>query len=242
MLKQLGIGLVTIGAATTGVYLQFVRPWYRNGGATKVELKRVMPGDAEIEEPTLFLTRAVTIKVCPEDIWPWLIQIGYKKAGFYTYDRFEKLMGIPITNRYRIIPEYQQLNVGEAIALGSGIGINVKAIDPNRSLLLVGREPNIGEVSWVFELYPLSGGHTRLVTRANCRFPNWTLRSVFSRPPHRPDIPTPNLLHNLTMYLFFKPGSFLMVRKMMLGIKLRAESSFGQQPEPVIKMEHDAYV
>jgi len=241
MLKQIGIGLVTIGAAITGVYLQFVRPWYRNWGATKVELKRVMPGDAKVEEPTLSFTRAVTIKARPEEIWPWLVQIGYKRAGFYSYSRFEKLIGIPNTNRYRIIPEYQQLKVGEDIAMGSGFGIHVKAIDPNRSLLLVGRDPNIGEISWVFELYPLSGGHTRLVTRANCRFPNWMLRSVLSR-PHRPDMQPPNPLRNLTMYLFFKPGSFLMVRKMLLGIKQRAESSLGQLPEPVIKVEQDAYV
>ncbi len=240
MLKLIGIGLVTIGAAATGGYLLFIRPRYQRWGATKVELERVMPGDHEVKESTLAFTRAVTIRACPEEIWPWLVQIGYKRAGFYSYTRFEKLMGVPITNMDRIIPEYQQLKVGDVIPIGAGFGIPVKAIEPNRSLLLVGCDPNIGEVSWVFELYPLSGGHTRLVTRANCCFPNWTLRSIFSRRPPRTDMPPSSLLRDLTMYLFFEPGSFLILRKTLLGIKRRAEQASGQISESATKIVQEA--
>jgi hypothetical protein len=142
------------------------------------------------------------------------------------------------------MPEYQHLKVGDLIQLGAGPGIPVKAIEPYRSLLLVGHDSNICEASWVFELYPLSGGHTRLVTRANCRFPNWTLLSIFSRRPSRPDMPMPppNLLSDLVMYIFFEPGSFLMVRKMLLGIKRRAERASRQISEPAVNTVQEAHV
>jgi hypothetical protein len=239
MLKLMGIGLVTIGSLATGGYFLFIRPRYQRWGATKVELERVMPGDHEVKEPTLAFTRAVTIRARPEEIWPWLVQIGYKRAGFYSYTTFEKQMGVPFTNIDRIIPEYQQLKVGDTIPIRAGFDIPVKAIEPNRSLLLVGRDTNIGEVSWVFELYPLSGGHTRLVTRANCSFPNWTLQSIFSRRPPRTAMSPSNLLRDLTMSLFFEPGSFLILRKTLLGIKRRAEQASGQISESPTKIAQE---
>jgi hypothetical protein len=219
MLKKSGIGLATvgsIGAAATGAYLLFVGPWQRRWGATDEEVQRAMPGDDEVGRPLMNATRAITINAQPEEIWPWLVQIGTGRAGWYSYDWIENLMGLNISSTDRIIPEFQHLEVGNAIPLAPGVEVPVKAIKPNETLLLVGHDPVIGDASWVFELYPLDEQHTRLVTRTRVRWPI-----------------TPGSFLSL---LVTEPGSFLMVRKMLLGIKRLAEQASGQTSRQVEEM------
>ena len=219
MLKKLGIGLATvgsIGAAATGAYLLFVGPWQRCWGATDDEVQRAMPGDDEIERPLMNATRAITINAQPEEIWPWLVQIGTGRAGWYSYDWIENLMGLNISSANHIMPEFQHLEVGNTIPLAPGVEIPVKAIKPNELLLLVGHDPVIGDASWVFGLYPLDEQHTRLVTRTRNRWPI-----------------TPGSFLTL---LVTEPGSFLMVRKMLLGIKRLAEQTNGQTSRQVEEM------
>ena len=208
MLKKLGIALAAMGAAATGVYLLLIRPWYERWGATDEEVQRLMPGDGEVKRPMIKSTHAVTINARPEEIWPWLVQIGTGRAGWYSYDWIENRMGLKVSSADRIIPEFQHLQAGDLIPLGPGVGIPVKAIEPNRSLLLVGHDPNIGEASWVLGLYPLDETHTRLVSRFYDRLP-LTPGGIFS-------------------LLFVDPGSFVMSRKMLLGIKQRAERASGE--------------
>ena len=203
MLMKLIRGLVTIGAAATGAYLLLIRPWHERWGATDEEVQRAMPGDDEVKRPMIKGTRAVTIDARPEEIWPWLVQIGTGRAGWYSYDWIENRMGLDISSTDRIIPEFQHLEVGDTIPLAPGLAIPVKAIKPNESLLLVGHDPKMGDTSWVFVLYPLDKRHTRLVIRARVRWPL-----------------TPG---GILWLLVTEPGSFLMVRKMLLGIKQRAE-------------------
>jgi hypothetical protein len=208
MLKKLGIGLATVGtmtAAATGAYLLFVGPWQRRWGATDEEVQRAMPGDEEVERPSMNATRAVTINARPEEIWPWIVQIGTGRAGWYSYDWIENLMGLDVSSTERVIPEFQDLEVGDTIPLAPGLEIPVKVIKPNVTLLLVGHDPVVGDASWVFGLYPIDEQHTRLVTRTLNRWPM-----------------TPGGILSL---LFTEPGSFLMVRKMLLGIKQRAEQA-----------------
>jgi hypothetical protein len=112
-----------------------------------------------------------------------------------------------------IIPEFQNLEVGDMIPLAPDLGIPVKAIKPNESLLLVGHDPIIGDASWSFRLYPLDEKCTRLVTRTRIR---WPLTSG-----------------GILSLLVTEPGSFLMVRKMLLGIKRRAEQASGQTSRQV---------
>jgi len=208
MLKKLGIGLATVGtmtAAATGAYLLFVGPWQRCWGATDEEVQRAMPGDEEVERPLMNATRAVTINARPEEIWPWIVQIGTGRAGWYSYDWIENLMGLDVSSTERVIPEFQDLEVGDTIPLAPGLEIPVKVIKPNETLLLVGHDPVVGDASWVFGLYPIDEQHTRVVTRTLNRWPM-----------------TPGGILSL---LFTEPGSFLMVRKMLLGIKRRAEQA-----------------
>ncbi len=208
MLKKLGIGLATVGtmtAAATGAYLLFVGPWQRRWGATDEEVQRAMPGDEEVERPSMNATRAVTINARPEDIWPWIVQIGTGRAGWYSYDWIENLMGLDVSSTERVIPEFQDLEVGDTIPLAPGLEIPVKVLKPNETLLLAGHDPVVGDASWVFGLYPIDDQHTRAVTRTRNRWPM-----------------TPGGILSL---LFTEPGSFLMVRKMLLGIKQRAEQA-----------------
>ena len=173
-------------------------------GATEAETKRPMPGDDEVKRPMSVSTNAVSIRAKAVDIWPWLVQMGYRRGGLYSHDRIDRLLGIldgPSANR--IIPEFQQLEVGDVIPMGKPPSWPVKAIEPNRSLLIVIREPGV-EVIWCFMLDEIDDKQTRLVLRVRSRLAM-----------------TPMLLLSLpVMY----PGQYLMIRKMLLGIKQRAEA------------------
>lgn len=172
-------------------------------GATEAEAKRPMPGDAEVKRPMSVSTNAVSIRASAADIWPWLIQMGYRRGGMYSYDRIDRLLGIldaPSANR--VIPEFQHLEVGDVIPMGKPPSWPVKAIEPNKCLLIVIKEPGV-DVTWCFMLNEIDDKRTRLILRIRTRL---TM--------------TPMLLLSFPiMYL----GQFLMIRKMLLGIKKRAE-------------------
>ena len=149
-------------------------------------------------------TRVVTVHTPPERVWPWLVQIGRGRAGWYSYDWLDRLFGYldrPSTNQ--VLPEYQQIAVGDVIPIGRGGGFPVKIVQPNR-LLVLGQEA--GPVAWVwtFALCPSGGGQTRLVSRNRVRVP----RTIGWR---------------LFMWAL-EPAAFLMTRRMLLGIKQRAEA------------------
>jgi hypothetical protein len=178
-------------------------PW-RKWGATEEEAKRLMPGDDEVKQPIQFTTRAVTVKARAADIWPWLVQMGYQRGGMYSYDRIDRILGIlDRPSADRIIPEFQHLKVGDVIPMGKPPSWPVKAIELNRMLLIVIKEPK-SEVTWCFMLDEIADGQTRLVLRIKNR------------------VVTPVIF--LVLPIMFI-GEFLMVRKMLLGIKKRAEST-----------------
>lgn len=206
MFKKIALGLAILSGAALGVYLRFIRPWHLRWGANDEELQRPMSGDDEIQKPLYATTRAVTINAKPADIWPWLVQMGYQRGGLYSYDWLDRLFGIlDRPSADRIIPEFQHLQAGDVIPLGAGPSWPVKALEPNQSLLILLRNtqnPEFG-VTWVWALDPLDERHTRLVSRVRCRLP-LTLGGVF-------------------MLLLLEPTGFIMERKMLLGIKQRAE-------------------
>jgi hypothetical protein len=163
-----------------------------------------MPGDDEVKRPMSVSTNAVSIRAKAADIWPWLVQMGYRRGGMYSYDRIDRLLGIldaPSANR--IMPEFQHLEVGDVIPMGKPPSWPVKAIEPNKSLLIVIREPGV-EVTWCFMLDEIDDKQTRLVLRVRSRLAM-----------------TPMLLLSLPIMY---PGQHLMIRKMLLGIKQRAEA------------------
>ncbi|HUU44940.1 MAG TPA: hypothetical protein VM118_04340 [Acidobacteriota bacterium] len=162
MLIFLGSWVVAV-VVLLGLYFAWLRDWQMNWGASSDEVARVMPGDELFDDPTFNATRAVEIAAPPEAIWPWLVQIGYKRAGFYAFDRLDNA-GIPSAER--ILPEFQDLKVGDSISLG-GIYVNVREMIPD-SLMLWVFLPNEGPwngATWSWGLYRVDDRHTRLVAR-----------------------------------------------------------------------------
>jgi hypothetical protein len=176
-------------------YRYLIQPWHARWGATDEEAARPMPGD-EFLEGASSRTRAISIDARPEEVWPWLVQLGYGRAGWYSYDWIDN-DGRPSASR--IVPELQHLEPGDQIAMVPGMGPRVRAVEPNR--YLVAGDADGG--TWCLALYPIGDGRTRLVSRWRARWPI-TLATVF-------------------WVLVGDPGSFVMERKMLLNLKARAE-------------------
>jgi hypothetical protein len=190
-------------AAAITAYLAVLLPRLRRWGATPDELARRMPGDDLVTRPRWTMTMAVSVRSRPEATWPWLAQIGYQRGGLYSYDWLDRLFGIlDRPSADRILPEFQHLQTGDVIPLGAGPGWPVAAVEPGRSLVLAPEAPGV-RVSWVFELLPVDTDSTRLVTRVRADF----------------DL-TPALALQLAL---IDPTAFLMTRRMLLGIRQRAE-------------------
>jgi hypothetical protein len=217
MFKKLSKGLASLGAMAAAAYVLFIRPWHLRWGATDKEVQRPMPGDDQVPHPFVTGTRAVTIDAPPEQVWPWLVQMGYRRAGWYAFDRFDN---DNIQSAEEIIPTLQHLDIGQVIGEE---GFAVQAIEPHRLLLLTfhypktewvvkqGFWPKFGECSWSILLDPIDGEQrTRLILRFRfgCR-----------------------LGIALLYYPLFELADCLSERKMLLGIKQRAERSRWQTPE-----------
>jgi hypothetical protein len=181
-----------------------IRRWMGRWGTTSSDLTRVMPGDSLIVDPTYSGTMTVIVNAGPEHIWPWLMQMGYQRGGLYSYDWLDRLFGfLDRPSASRILPEFQHLAVGDEIPLGRGPGWPVAVMEPRRALVLDMR--NMGGFDWVwqFGLYTVDEKRTRLVSRSRVR-----TQTVWSR---------------LFTYAI-EPAGFLMTRRMLLGLKARAEA------------------
>ena len=199
---MLAILLVMLTVAV--LYWFPLRRWMNRWGATPSDLRRVMAGDALLANPTYSGTTAVVVNAPPEHIWPWLVQIGYQRGGLYSYDWLDRLFGYldrPSANH--ILPEFQHLAVGDRIPLGVGPSWPVAVVEPCRALVLDMR--NMGGFDWVwqFGLYSVDEKRTRLVSRSR--------------------VNPQNLWARLFTHVI-EPAGFLMTRRMLLGIKERAEA------------------
>jgi hypothetical protein len=145
---------LAVGAAAAGavlaVYWSVVHPWQVRWGATDEEVRRVMPGD-ELVEGAGGTTRAITVAAPAEQVWPWLAQIGYGWARWYSYDWIDN-EGRPSADR--ILPDLQDLWVGDRILMAPGMGSTVRAVLPYRYVLSV----SDGGQSWCLALDPLDEG------------------------------------------------------------------------------------
>lgn len=128
------VGVLALAAA----YWFPVRRWLRQWGTTPEERAREMPGDALIPDATDVSMQAVTVDARPEDIWPWLAQIGYQRGGLYSYDWLDRLFGfLDRPSATRILPEFQHLAVGDKIPWSrSGMKMTVGVVEPPRALAL----------------------------------------------------------------------------------------------------------
>ena len=126
------------------VYHVLVRPWHRTWGATTEEVSRQLPGDDAAPEPSDETTRAVTVAAPSDDVWPWVVQLGQGRGGFYSYTWLENRVGADIHNVDRIVPELQELAEGDSIRMvredywfqSPMTSMTVERVDPGRTLVL----------------------------------------------------------------------------------------------------------
>ena len=182
------------------LYLTRLRPWQLRWGATDDEIKRTMPGDEIVDQSSFNATRAVTIQATAEQIYPWIVQMGVTRAGWYSYDLLDNL-GRPSAES--ILPEHQKIQVGDLIPLSPDgkQGMRVKEFLQNQSMVWWDQK---GDSSWAWGIYPEGEAASRLVTRVRVNY------RLFS----------PAILFNLLVEF----GDIVMMRKCMLGIKRRAEA------------------
>ena len=202
ILTRVALGLTACGAAALALYRFVIRPWHLRWGTTDEETHRSMPGDDLIHSPDIAFTRAITINAPSPAVWPWLVQMGYRRAGWYSYDLFDN-DGMHV---HQLIPELQTLAVGDVMPTGADGGFRVEAIDPARSLVLKIDRASVGhdlELSCVMTLDPIDDQRTRLVLRCRGKFDGF-VEKLWGR-------------------LLFDAGDFVMMRKMLLGIKERTE-------------------
>ncbi|WP_436926073.1 hypothetical protein [Halosimplex amylolyticum] len=201
------IAVLSLGAMLA-VYHALVRPWHRTWGATDGEVNRQLPGDDVVPEPSDETTRAVTVSAPSTDVWPWVVQLGQGRGGFYSYTWLENLVGADIHNADRIVPEFQELEEGDSIRMvredywfqSPATSMTVEHVDPGRTLVLRGHDGG----TWTFHLDPKGEETTRFIVRGR-------------KPRNR------TAAGYVVRYLAYELPHFVMERGMMLGIKTRAE-------------------
>jgi hypothetical protein len=175
--------------------------------ATDDEAQDTLPGDDLIPDADITSTRAITIRRAPDAVWPWIAQLGQKRGGFYSYDWLENLVGCQIHNAERIVPEWQQPQIGDDVQLAPDVPLTVACLDVGRALVLEGGMPSRGAspplaFTWAFSLREQPDGATRLLVRERYGYGRWWARFVAA--------PTGLI-------------SSVMSRKMLFGIRDRAE-------------------
>jgi hypothetical protein len=177
-------------------------------GATSAELREPLPGDSLVPRPQLESTRAITIQRPPEAVWSWIAQLGQGRAGFYSYDFLENLVGMDIHSADHIVPAWQKIRVGDDVHLAAEVSLAVAVADAPRALVLRGGVPMGGAPSpfdstWAFVLRDAPGGAARLLVRER----------------YRSRVPWTGLMFEPVAVI-----SFIMSQKMMHGIRDRAEA------------------
>jgi hypothetical protein len=234
MMKRLLFAAAAVGAGAI-TYRGIVRPWWRSWGVDGEDVVRELPGDQLVPGAPVLDTRSIEIDAPPSDVWPWLLQMGYGRAGWYSYDTID-MVG---ASSRRIVPEWQTLAVGDVVPTHPGGGFLVRDLQPERALVLYSdtgivtsqaaaaraaateattanvqaagaflgaTQPAEFAASWAFVLEPTAGGHTRLVERFRVKF------GETDKPWTAATLPVVGF------------GVFLMTRQQMLGIRERAET------------------
>jgi len=205
------------GAAALAAFSACTFRWiYLHYGASGGEPIETLPGDDLLPAADLVATRAVTIGATPDQVWPWIAQLGQGRGGFYSYDRLENLVGCEIESADRIHPEWQDVSVGDPFRLHPKLALVVAEVNPGHSLVVDGRA-RPGEAAppydftWAFVVRRYPGLRTRLVVRERFRYTTPASRLIVEP---------------------LSAGSALMTRKMLHGIQERAEAARqgGAQP------------
>jgi hypothetical protein len=202
--------LALVAATTMGIEFLGYRQWHQRWGATPAEVRATMPGDDLLAGAGFTATRAITIAAAPTDVWSWLVQVGFGRAGFYSYDRVDNL-GRPSARE--LLAPFQSPSIGDLAApmaapANEYNSFRCAVVDPPHEL--VWAKP---DSTWSWRLTAVAGGgHTRLVTR---------LKACYRVTPLLP-----------VTILLMELGDFPMMRKMLLGIRDRAETTGpGREPQ-----------
>ena len=205
MKKFLRIVGILIVIAVIGIALiALLMPWMDRWGASPEEIHASLPGDDLVLSPNIGYTRAVSVNASPEQIYPWIVQIGADRGGWYSYEWFEtNVLHCQNTNADRIHEEWQGLQVEGKVKMCPDEKMppayTVARMDPHQAIVLGHREGNDWVEVWQFVLVPQEDGSTRLIIRSRSEMGGW-------------------------FWNIMRPGEFIMMRGMMLGIKERAET------------------
>ncbi|MDO8728218.1 MAG: hypothetical protein Q7J35_19370 [Candidatus Methanoperedens sp.] len=225
------LSIIAVLVIVTLVFSYYIQPWFQRWGATDEEIRATWPGDDLVPGSSVVYTRAITINAPPSVVWPWLVQIGQDRGGFYSYELLENILGSDTHNADRIVPEWQHLDVGNKVRIGpkEGVWANssniVGGIVPERFLVLItpGESPTTvsasirGNGTWSFSLVPVDGKTTRLIIRGR-------------------RMESPNQSIGLLYGSVVDSVQFILERKMMVGIKERAEGTLNQQTDDIIQV------
>lgn len=210
------VRLAGLSAAAIGLYATIGRRWFRHWGATDEETRRPLPGDDLVPHTVYETTHAIDVDAAQEDVWPWLVKMGQGRGGFYSYDWVENLGGLDIHSAERLVPEYQQLVEGDIVRLAPHTGLVVAVVEPPRTLVLRATadlaskrppqpsDPGYFDWTWAFVVQQTGADSSRLLIRL------------------RADTAT-GLPFNVLGPVVWEPLHFLMERKMLRGIRERAE-------------------
>jgi hypothetical protein len=178
-------------------------------GATPAEAESDLPGDEVLPDASLVATRAISVAAAPEEVWPWLAQLGQGRAGFYSYDVLENMVGCDITSADRIVPQWQDVAVGDEFRLHPDMALPVAVVDPPTALVVQSESAGSADeketpydFTWAFVVRPAGPHGSRLIARE---------RYAWNTPVMRPAIE------------FLTLVSFVMTEKMLRGIRDRAE-------------------
>lgn len=195
-----------------------IERWSDRWGATDAEVGAELPGDGLIEQPAGVTTRAVVVDAPADEVWPWVAQFGQGRGGLYSYDWLERLFGMDITSVDRVLPDEQDVAVGDQIwvtqpGYPADLGLTVAEVRHGRALVLASSTPSRPSApedaawTWTFVLDPAGDGTTRLLVRNR----NATVGAV----------------GDVVWDRVVGPVAFAMERRTMLGIAQRAEAAAG---------------
>ena len=197
------IGILAALALIAVILIVSLMPWMDRWGATDDEIAASFTGDELVPSPRITYTRAISINAAPEEIYPWIVQLGAEKGGMYSYSWFEtNILRCELINADRIHEEWQDLKVGDPMKMCPGTSgpppYEIAIIEPNRAIVMGHKENGSWVEVWQFNLVSQADGTTRLVIRSR------------------------NAAEGL-LWDVIRPGEFVMMRGMLLGIKERAE-------------------
>jgi hypothetical protein len=195
------IVLILVLAVFMLMYFSVIRPWHLHWGATKDELMLSLPGDSLVEDPDFNATRGISIHAKPEEIWKWIIQIGSKRAGWYSIDWMDNA---GIRSSDSILSEFQRIEVGQFIPFtpDQKNGMWVKEFRESEYILWVDKE---GKGTWLWYIYQSDNGPSRLITRLRTKYVWKGFWIIY--------------------YLLYDFGDIIMMSKCLKGIRKRAERS-----------------